>query len=326
MATRRVRRIKRTGSKKRHSHHGRKTTRHHKRHTKRQMAGMFKAMAKSLASTKLNPRNGPFYGGIEVFKADVGGELRYYIGNRPIDAYTESADPADRAYGQLIRSNLTGLIVTPDTGKTFNGILYLDQANFDKFSAKPFTSAVSADAATAADEPNRGVILENVPGSGKMILHFGPTSYDLIPDRALKIRIPSPPSGDSPVKELIFVGNASGITVTFVMKKTQTTYCALWTYDRRTQYTNTDQIDYAVPSITKPLVLKSERRNDITGQIIPMIDQLADASNGCDLAAAQAYYVSDAHHVDETIKQQILSLFPRTSLSAQMSDLRVGDD
>ena len=295
---------------------------------------MFKAMAKSLASTKLNPRNGPFYGGIEVFKADVGGELRYYIGNRPIDAYTESADPADRAYGQLIRSNLTGLIVTPDTGKTFNGILYLDQANFDKFSAKPFTSAVSADAATAADEPNRGVILENVPGSGKMILHFGPTSYDLIPDRALKIRIPSPPSGDSPVKELIFVGNASGITVTFVMKKTQTTYCALWTYDRRTQYTNTEQIDYAVPSITKPLVLKSERRNDITGQIIPMIDNLTSYANDCAnekerMNEGYLYYKDPilSAHVPDDIKPMILGLFDRPSspgvddLAGRMSEL-----
>ena len=321
MATRRVRRIKRT---KRQSHHGRKTKRHHKRdnRTNKRHSGGMKSFAK-MFTDRLNPRGGRLYGGIEVFKGVAAdGVARYYIGNRPIAEYEASTMPADKAYGKLIRSKLTGIDHFVDAGSTFTGITFMDKANFDKFEAKFHPAAAAAD----ADEPNRGVILENVPGSGKMILHFGPTSHDLMPDRPLKIRIPSPPSGNSPVKELIFLGNASGINVTFMMEKTKTTYCALWTYDRRTQYTNTDQINYAVPSITKPLVLKSERRNDITGQIINMIDQLADASNGCDLAAAQAYYVSDAHHVDETIKQQILALFPRTSLSAQMSSLRMGDD
>jgi hypothetical protein len=282
-----------------------------------------KSFAK-MFTTKLNIRGGPLYGGIEVFKGVAAdGVARYYIGNRPIADYDASPTLADRQYGKLIRSKLTGIEHFVDAGSTFNGITFMDKTNFDKFEQEFPTAPSSAAAAADADEPNRGVILENIPGSGKMILHFGPTSHDLIPDRPLKIRIPSPPSGNSPVYELIFLGNASGITVTFVMKKHKTTYCALWTYDRRTQYTNTDQINYAVPSITKHLVLKSERRNNITDQIIPMIDQLVEASNGCDLDASREYYANDAHHVDETIKRQISELF-EPSLTSRMSAIALG--
>ena len=188
----------------------------------------------------------------------------------------------------------------------------------------------TASAAADADE-NKDIILENVPGSGKMILHFGPTSYDLMPDRSLKIRIPSPPSGDSPVKELIFLGNkVRGVTVTFAMKKNQKTYCALWAYNRNTSHMNTDLINYAVPSITVPLVLANEHQTNITDQIIGMINNFAEYSNGCNLGeldATRAYYVTAAH-VDKSIQRQILELFPvtRTSLTEQMSNLKVGDD
>ena len=103
------------------------------------------------------------------------------------------------------------------------------------------------------------------------------------------------------------------------MKKNETTYCALWTYDRRNQYVT--DINYMDPSITKPLVLKSERRNNITDQIIPIIDQLAEASNGCDLDAARAYYAhSKVRDVDKSIREKILTFF---SLSGKMSGLAV---
>lgn len=321
MATRRVRRIKR-GSKKRQSHHGRKTKRHHKRdnRTNKRHSGGMKSFAK-MFTDKLNPRGGRLYGGIEVFKGVAAdGVARYYIGNRPIAEYEASTMPADKAYGKLIRSKLTGIDHFVDAGSTFTGITFMDKANFDKFEQEFPSAPSSAAAAAEEDEPNRGVILENVTGSGKMILHFGPKSHDLMPDRPLKISIPSPPSGNSPVKELIFLGNESGITVTFMMKKNETTYCALWTYDRRNQYMT--NINYTDPSITKPLVLKSERRNNITDQIIPIIDQLAEASNGCDLDAASAYYAhSNVRDVDKSIKEQILALF---SLSGKMSGLSMG--
>jgi hypothetical protein len=286
---------------------------------------------KSLATDRINPRRGPRYEGIEVFKAVVGGEPRYYIGSRPISSYKQfdqsgrDRNPVDSMYGDLIRSKLNGLESEVSVGGAFDGVTFLNQEQFDKFEKKFPPAPSSAAAAAEEDEPNpnRRVILENVPGSGKMILHFGPTSDDLTPDRPLKIPIRSPPSGNSPVNELIFLGNASGITVTFVMNKNETTYCALWTYDRRTQHLNTDQIDYEVPSITKPLVLKNEHQNDITDQIIPIIDQLVEASNGCDLDASREYYANDAHHVNETIKRQILALFPRTSLASRMSTVEL---
>ena len=93
---------------------------------------------------------------------------------------------------------------------------------------------------------------------------------------------------------------------------------------------NTDQINYAGPSITVPLVLANEHQTNITDQIIGMINKFAEHSNGCnlgELAATRAYYVTAAH-VDKPIQRQILELFPvpRTSLTEQMSGLNVSDD
>jgi len=142
-------RVKRTGSNQRKSQrlHGRKTKRQHKHHnriTRRQRGGMFRLFAKRLATKNINPKYGPLYGGIEVFKADVDGVLRYYIGNKPIDMYIASAKPANNAYGKLIQSKLNGIKSFVDEGGgAFNGMTFIDQVNFDKFSAQ-FPSAASA--------------------------------------------------------------------------------------------------------------------------------------------------------------------------------------
>ena len=148
MASRRVKRIKRT---KKQVHHGPRKTKHRRqRHTIRQRGGMLKAFTKLVAGQKLNPRGGLNYGGIEVLKVvRDDGEVRYYIGNKPLKQYAESSNQYDRDYGNLITKKLTGLFVTPDNGKMFHDQLYLDQTNFDKFKAK-FPSAAPAAVAPGA--------------------------------------------------------------------------------------------------------------------------------------------------------------------------------
>jgi len=375
MATRRVRRIKRTGSKKRQSHHGRKTKRHHNRHnriTKKQRGGMLHHVFKKTHSGWPGRESNAV--GIDIHYNDAANVFKF--GSERVNSLADITNEKFNGFARYAPAvnalQVSGLINTPDliakleltpeqfmqfadvycrlvstlpqnpinaglnvqcvetltplvkdmnTAKTnFIMLRTAIKMHFGLGDSASVSAPSSAAAAADADEPNRGVILENVPGSGKMILHFGPESYDLMPGRPLKIRIRSPPSGNSPVKELIFLGNESGITVTFMMKKNETTYCALWTYDRRNQYMT--DINYMDPSITKPLVLKSERRNNITDQIIPIIDQLAEASNGCDLVAARAYYAhSKVRDVDESIREKILAFF---SLSGKMSDLSVG--
>ena len=155
MATRRVKRIKRT--KKQVQHGRRKTNRRRQRHTRRQRGGMLKSFAKFVGSENLNKRNGPLYDGIEVFKATVGGDVRYYIGNQSLDNYAESSNPQDVAYGKKIASKLQGLMGTVDTGKIFKGTIYLDQDNFDKFVKKFSDSASGAAGASAAVVPRVAV-------------------------------------------------------------------------------------------------------------------------------------------------------------------------
>lgn len=133
MATRRMKRIKRT---KKHLHHGRrKTNRRHLRNATRR-GGMLKALAKKFASEQLNPKDGLLYGGIEVFKVMVDGKPRYYIGNRPLISYENSRDPDDKEYARKITRNLMGIHQSVAKGGPFDGVVYLDQDGFDAFKEK----------------------------------------------------------------------------------------------------------------------------------------------------------------------------------------------
>ena len=152
--TRRVKRIRRT--KKQVHHVRRKTNRRHQmqKHTRRQRGGMgfFQSFVKRVSTEKLNPKNGPLYDGIEVFKVDLQDGARYYIGNQPLIQYLRSSIPTEIAYGKKIQNALSGIDQMVDQGDTFKDQLFLDQVNFDKFQAK-FPAAAGAAASVAAAAP-----------------------------------------------------------------------------------------------------------------------------------------------------------------------------
>lgn len=150
-ASRRVKRIKRS-KKQVHRAHGRKTNR--RRYTRRQRGGMgfFQSLVKRVSTEKLNPKNGPLYDGIEVFKVDLQDGARYYIGNQPLNQYLRSSIPTEIAYGKKIQKTLNGIDQMVDQGDTFKDQLFLDQVNFDKFQAK-FPAAAGAAASVAAAAP-----------------------------------------------------------------------------------------------------------------------------------------------------------------------------
>ena len=154
-ASRRVKRIKRS-KKQVHRARGRKTNRRHQmqKHTRRQRGGMgfFQSFVKRVSTKKLNPKNGPLYDGIEVFKVDLQDGARYYIGNQPLNQYLTSSIPTEIAYGEKIQKALSGIDQMVDQGDTFKEQLFLDQVNFDKFQAK-FPAAAGAGAAASVTAP-----------------------------------------------------------------------------------------------------------------------------------------------------------------------------
>ena len=295
-ATRRVKRVKRS-KKQVHRAHGRKTYRRCRRYTRRQRGGMFKAMAKKFAGEKLNPKGGPNYGGIEVLKVNLDDGVRYYIGNKPLNQYAESSNESDREYGQKITKYLTGLLVTPDTGKTFNGQLYLDQANFDKFAAKFDSVASVASVASEDVSQNDQIRLERMTGvQGQIKLHFGNTEHILSLDKPLAIQIPrNPKSKQNPVTQLIFLateetkpieGVVPRITVEFVLKNDDMARCAMGKYETECQMNGSrDEFGKKKPSIKKDIMLSGFFRKNIIGigsDIIPLMDKLEIFANECE--------------------------------------------
>ena len=279
---------------------------------------MLKAMAKRFAGEKLNPKGGPNYGGIEVLKVNIDDGVRYYIGNQPLNKYAESLNQSDRDYGKLITTHLNGLVVTPDTGKTFNGQLYLDQANFNKFEAKFAASGAAASGASgaaasgasgaaasgaAASEdvrrvsPNDQIRLERMIGvQGQIKLHFGKTEYILSLSRPTIIQIPpNPRSKQNPVTQLIFLatevtkpieGTVPEITVEFVLKNDDMARCAMQMYDTECQMNGSrDEFNNEKPSIKKYIMLSGFFKQNIIGigsDIIPLMDKLERfAANDC---------------------------------------------
>ena len=129
MATRRVRRIKRAGSKKKQVHRVRKTKHHHKRNhnriTRRHQGGMWKSIFKAIGTTKINPKGGPLYDGIEVYKVDD----VYGVGNQTLNEY-DSSDEANQRYAHKIRYYLDKAGIS-----SYNSLdqIQLTQTDFDKF-------------------------------------------------------------------------------------------------------------------------------------------------------------------------------------------------
>ena len=297
MATRRVKRTKKQ------LHHGRRKT-NRRRYTRRQRGGMLKAMAKRFAGEKLNPKGGPNYGGIEVLKVNIDDGVRYYIGNQPLNKYAESSNQSDRDYGQLITKYLIGLAVTHDTGKTFNGQLYLNQDNFDKFKAKfaASDSGAAASGAAASEDvrrvsPNDQIRLERMIGvQGQIKLHFGKTEYILSLSRPTIIQIPpNPISKQNPVTQLIFLatevtkpieGTVPEITVEFVLNNDDMARCAMQMYDTECQINGSrDEFNNEKPSIKKDIMLSGFFKQNIIGigsDIIPLMDKLERFANECE--------------------------------------------
>ena len=351
MVTRRVRRIKRTGSKKMQSHHGRKTKRHHKRdnRTNKRHSGGMKSFAK-MFTDKLNPRGDRhLYEGIEVFKGVAAdGVARYYIGNRPIAEYEASPNLADRQYGKLIRTKLTGIEYNVDAGSTFNGITFMDKANFDKFEQKfpppaPSSAASSASATSELTKKN-SIQLELTKVKNKLNLYFMGKRYDLMRDQDLTIPVPSnPASRENPIRQLTFLAtydeanNKLDMTVKFVLKNNVISYCAMASYDGKNDHNPSlmGEFNYDIPSITKSLHLgefQSSRETQIGvgDQIINLMDEIQKYANECNtdrelMPATKAYYepgVRSAHIPDET-RQRILELF-EPSLASRMSAVVLG--
>lgn len=128
MATkRRVKRVRRT-RKQSNRVRGRKTCNRHNR------GGMFKFMA-STKTEDSNPKDGNKYNGIEVWIVKMDDGARYYIGNRPLQTYLQSSNPADRVYGTKIETALQGIQykTSPVDAKVGADMIYLDEAQFMQF-------------------------------------------------------------------------------------------------------------------------------------------------------------------------------------------------
>ena len=121
--TRRVKRSK----KQVHRSCGRKTNR--RRYTRRQRGGMLKAaamgFAKFIGATKINPKGGLMFNGIEVFSI---GDNAFHIGSRSLDEYDKSSDPNDKVYADKIRFYLTAAGIHHE-----DDMIVLDRSSFDKF-------------------------------------------------------------------------------------------------------------------------------------------------------------------------------------------------
>lgn len=357
MATRRVRRIKRAGSKKKQSHHGRKTKHHHKRNhnriTRRHQGGMLKAFRTYSEGWKIKTEKGdPTYDGIQVrVRPTSYGENEYLIGNGSLHEY-EMRDPA---YGEKILKHIKAANQTMDRSTNqfflsdYKGVkpinlnpatqIILTQKQFDAFSASASASAPASAPASAAHEPDTAVFaLENGPvGSGTMLLYFGGILNQFKMDKPLEIQFPpNPKSKQNPVSKLIFLGNRDGITVQFVLKPDAMSYCAMARYDKVNQWGPSEkEFNYKVPSITKQLTLaKKGQKEGLDSQILPMIDNLTSYANDCAdekerMEEGSSYYKDPilSAHVPDDIKLMILGLFDRPSspgvdaLAGRMSEL-----
>lgn len=221
MATRRVRRIRRT-KKQVHRAHGRKTKHHHKRNhnriTRRHQGGMFmgRAVMKALFSTKLNPKNGPLYDGIEVYKVDD----VYGVGSRPLNEY-DSSDENDQRYAHKIRHYLdkAGIPYDPRTK------IILNQKNFDKF----------VDAVTPKSYYGEPATTSYNPGTFEPKAEFVPTQIVIRAEGVQFGQTSKQWNGmqcvfdkdTTPFAQVVFVKLSGAVRVKFVLPSARVAYCAL---------------------------------------------------------------------------------------------------
>lgn len=350
MATRRVRRIRRAGSKKKQSHHGRKTKHHHKRNhnriTRRHQGGMFRAFKTYFSEgwKTRTDKGDPTYDGIQVrVKPTSSGENEYLIGNGSLHEYKMR----DHDYGEKIRKHIVAANQTMDRSTNqfflseYRGVepisldatqIILNQKQFDAFVAAVSDKAKpKAEAESEAESESDVYELEDGPfGSGTMTLYFHVAkgipkqSKKLMMGEPFAIPFPSDPnSKQNPVSKLIFLCNRDGNTVQFVLKPDAMSYCAMARYDTENQYnpSRDNEFNYTVPSITKQLhIFKKGAKEGLDLQILPMIDKITSYANDCAndkdrFAHARKYYEDPIRsaHVPNDIKPMILGLFGRPS-------------
>lgn len=350
MATRRVRRIRRAGSKKKQVHHGRKTKHHHKRNhnriTRRHQGGMFSRAFKTYFSegwkTRTEKRD-PTYDGIQVrVRPTSSGENEYLIGNGSLHEY----ETRDHDYGEKIRKHIVAANQTMDRSTNqfflseYRGVepisldatqIILNQKQFDAFVAAVSKAKPKAKPKAEAESEADVYELEDGPfGSGTMTLYFHVAkgipkqSKKLMMGEPFAIPFPSDPnSKQNPVSKLIFLCNRDGNTVQFVLKPDAMSYCAMARYDTENQYypSRDNEFNYTVPSITKQLhIFKKGAKEGLDLQILPMIDKITSYANDCAndkdrFAHARKYYEDPnlSDHVPDDIKPMILGLFGRPS-------------
>lgn len=337
MATRRVK-TRRTAHHKR----GHKTKRHYKRNnrfTKKHKGGMFKAFTKYLSEGwKVKTEKGDsVYDGIQVRVRTTPSGNEYLIANGTLNEYQTKEPQYGEKIQKYIQKANERLLRNNKINIDANAEIILNEPQFEAFANAAAASASAVGSAAIKPNSSNSVLLENGPiGSNTMILHFGPNNYTLQMNEPLEVPIPpNPQSNQNPVQKLIFSGNTDGVRAAFALKKDVMSYCAMSRYDEVNQYkpSQNEELNYEVPSITKNLILRNARTNDITLQIIPMIDNLQKYANKCEqqefMQAARDYYTSDvrAAHIVQEVRDSILKLFPvgqpGSPLTSQMSAMRL---
>lgn len=285
-ASRRVKRIKRS-KKQVHRAHGRKTNRRRQmqRHTRRQRGGMgfFQSFVKQVSTEKLNPKNGPLYDGIEVFKVDLQDGARYYIGNQPLIQYLRSSIPTEIAYGKKIQKALDGIDQMVDQGDTFKDQLFLDQVNFDKFQAK-FPAAAGAGAGAAAAASVTAPVAEK-PDSNKIFIKSTGVQFGAIFKPWGVSNTCEFSDDENPCfTQYVFTKHEKPklVNVKYVMPSMDAkTYCALAAYEAVQLYSLVPRFDYGLISPGVTVTFELQEKDEITSSFLNTGIQLTAHYGSC---------------------------------------------
>jgi ribosomal protein L12E/L44/L45/RPP1/RPP2 len=342
MATRRVKRIKRT-KKQVHRARGRKTNHRRRRHTQRQTGGMMRGFAK-MFTTKINARNGTLYDGIEVFSPEAGA---FHIGSRSLYAYDASSTPDDKVYVAKIRFYLKAAGIQHD-----NDMIVLNQVDYDKF-VKAFASntfvptaasaaAVDSAGAAEADDSERNFELQ-LNTKGTPVLVFKDKQYEIKPGNPIIIK---PEYQHDVLQNLVFLESTAPnkLTVTYTLKKTAEAYCAMSMFKGHVEDASSSLISdnfefkFEIPCITqtiKTFLATKGQPFKFGDQVIPILDKInayadittPDRHGNTNLEYSLAYYrnANSDDSVDAATKRQILRILERHApLSSTMATMSLG--
>ena len=287
-ASRRVKRIKRS-KKQAHRAHGRKTNRRHQmqKHTRRQRGGMgfFQSFVKRVSTEKLNPKNGPLYDGIEVFKVDLQDGARYYIGNQPLIQYLRSSIPTEIAYGKKIQNALSGIDQMVDQGDTFKDQLFLDQVNFDKFQAKfPAAAGAAASVAAAAPVAAPAPVAEKPDPTKIFIRSMGVQFGAIFKPWGVSNTCEFSDDENHCFTQYVFTKHEKPelVNVKYVMHSMDAkTYCALAAYEADQLYSLVPRFDYGLISPGVTVTFELQEKDEITSSFVATGVQLTAHYGSC---------------------------------------------